>query len=462
VGTVEYRSVTDPIRQANQKIDFCYATATGVNFDRKTVTCKAELDGEESFEVPYDFLVLSIGMHVNTFNTPGVKEHCFFLKELDDARNLRAGIVQRFEAANLPGLSEAKIRQILTFVVVGGGPSGVEMSGELFDFIQQDLSKYFLRLMPYVRKVLLHSGKMVLEPFDRSMREFAMESMKNIGIDLLMESRVMEVTDTEIVFQKTIGTEKVVERIPYGLCLWAAGNAPRALARKVIEQVQPNIASKGKILTDAWMRVVGVADGTVFAVGDCSEMETGALPQTAMVASQQGEYVARLINSVATPYPTRIQLGTEGAIASYGLQVASKLTTAAGEGSTVAQAVLENRMALAPPFQLVYLGILAYLGDSKALAQVKVGLNSVAGQGAPVDVLSQGGWVSWLIWRSVYIVKQVSLRNRVSFDFWFGHHDHTSNINKCRKCLFTYELPCHEVLCSLSVLCWKSVSFCEF
>jgi NADH:ubiquinone reductase (non-electrogenic) len=193
VGTVEYRSITDPIRQVNPTVDFCHAKVTRVDFDRKTVLCKAEVQGQQSFEVPYDYLVLSIGMQSNTFNTPGVQEYCFFLKDLSDAIKLRAGIMQQFEAASLPGIPEQRVRQMLTFVVIGGGPVGVEMSAELFDFIDQDLCRYFPKLLPFVRKVLLHAGEMVLEPFDRSMRQTAMRSMAKLGIDLMMQCRVLEV-----------------------------------------------------------------------------------------------------------------------------------------------------------------------------------------------------------------------------------------------------------------------------
>ena len=137
VGTVEYRSITEPIRRANPDIKFFLATATSIDTDRKIVYCTSQVQDKEEFVVSYDFLVVAIGTTRNTFGIPGASEHCFFLKEIADAQSLRAGIVQRFEAASLPGMSEERVRKLLTFVVIGGGPSGVEMSGELADFIQQ-------------------------------------------------------------------------------------------------------------------------------------------------------------------------------------------------------------------------------------------------------------------------------------------------------------------------------------
>ena len=308
VGTVEHRSITDPIRQLNHDVQFCNAKVTSVDFARKRVLCRADLHGEEIFELPYDYLVVSIGMHFNTFNTPGVAEHCFFLKELDDARKVRAAIMQQFEAASLPGVPEERIRQLLTFVVVGCGPAGVEMSGELFDFFDQDLRRYFPHLVPLSRKALIHAGKTVLEPFDPSMRTAAMSNLKSIGTDLMMETRVLGITPDEITFRRAARSasgDAPVESMPYGLCLWAAGNAPHDLAQEIIRQLKPAAAggarTGARIMTDAWMRVVGVEDGSVFAAGDCAEPETGALPQTAMTASQQGEYIARLLNAAPAP-----------------------------------------------------------------------------------------------------------------------------------------------------------------
>ena len=137
VGTVEYRSITEPVRRTNPSIKFFLATATDIDPNQKLVFCSSQVQGREQFTVSYDYLVVAIGTTKNTFNTPGASENCFFLKEIADARSLRAGIVQRFEAASLPGMPEDRIRKLLTFAVIGGGPSGVEMIGELADFILQ-------------------------------------------------------------------------------------------------------------------------------------------------------------------------------------------------------------------------------------------------------------------------------------------------------------------------------------
>jgi len=112
------------------------------------VLVRSEIPNEageyEEFYAPYDILVYGCGAQSGTFGTPGVREHAFFLKEVDDAIKLRRALVDRFERANMPSVSpEEKIR-ILSFVVVGGGPTGVEWSGEFSDFLKRDLAKVSL------------------------------------------------------------------------------------------------------------------------------------------------------------------------------------------------------------------------------------------------------------------------------------------------------------------------------
>jgi hypothetical protein len=130
VGTLEFRSLCEPVRVANELSGFLQASAESVDVERKTVTLRAALPDESGarrrFLVPYDTLVISVGEQAATFGVPGVEEHAFFLKELADARRLRRRVAELFETAALPGTSERERRRLLSFVVVGGGPTGVE------------------------------------------------------------------------------------------------------------------------------------------------------------------------------------------------------------------------------------------------------------------------------------------------------------------------------------------------
>ena len=115
------------------------ATATSIDPKACTVTCESVVcDGNsceiEDFTINYDRLVVTIGAQTNTFGIPGVREHCCFLKQVEDARRIRSAIVNCFERANLPGMTdEARINN-LTFAVIGAGPTGIEFAGKTDKF----------------------------------------------------------------------------------------------------------------------------------------------------------------------------------------------------------------------------------------------------------------------------------------------------------------------------------------
>jgi NADH:ubiquinone reductase (non-electrogenic) len=132
VGTVEYRSITEPIRKANTRANYLEATCTAIDPAAKEITCENVVCAGtscriEDFKLAYDHLIVAVGATSNTFGIPGVKEHCIFMKQIDDADKLRRAIGNCFERANLPTLTDAQKEAVLTFVVVGAGPTGKQI-----------------------------------------------------------------------------------------------------------------------------------------------------------------------------------------------------------------------------------------------------------------------------------------------------------------------------------------------
>lgn len=142
--------------------------------------------GNSDFELEYDCLVIAVGAQVNTFNTPGVSENCHFLKvrvflirswdlylclnliplnviqEIEDAQRIRRTVIDCFEKAILPGLTEEERRINLHFVIVGGGPTGVEFAAELHDFIYEDLINIYPSVKDFVKISVIQSGDHIL------------------------------------------------------------------------------------------------------------------------------------------------------------------------------------------------------------------------------------------------------------------------------------------------------------
>jgi NADH dehydrogenase FAD-containing subunit len=132
-------SIIEPIRSiclrnGKQDIKFYEAKCTKVDVDNNKIFCedRSPLKGQvSSFWLPYDYLVVAVGAKNNTFGTPGVRQHANFLKSVEDAQKIRSKVVDAFESANLPGQPEEERKRLLRFVVVGGGPTGVEYAAEL-------------------------------------------------------------------------------------------------------------------------------------------------------------------------------------------------------------------------------------------------------------------------------------------------------------------------------------------
>uniref|UniRef100_A0A914CCN1 FAD/NAD(P)-binding domain-containing protein n=1 Tax=Acrobeloides nanus TaxID=290746 RepID=A0A914CCN1_9BILA len=139
VGTLEFRSIIEPVRNVGftNSHDFHLAEALNCDFEKQIVTVQSSLDKNMVWDIPYDKLVIGVGSLPNTFNVPGVKENAFFLKEISDARQIRQKILRNLELELAPKCSKEEVKRLLHTVIVGGGPTGVEFGAELYDFIRK-------------------------------------------------------------------------------------------------------------------------------------------------------------------------------------------------------------------------------------------------------------------------------------------------------------------------------------
>ena len=343
VGTIEFRSIIEPIRHVRDGIDFFHARANAINPGTRKVNCSGVSDGH-LFDVSYDVLVIAVGAVSNTFGVQGVSEHAFFLKELSDARALRHQIIRNFEQANLPGISVAERLRLVRFVVCGGGPTGVEFAAELHDFLVEDLRRSYPELVSEAGITIVEAGKELLSAFDEKLRRYAMERFQRQRIVVLTESPVVRVESATVFLAD--GSE-----IPHGLLLWSTGNAPTPFVTSL-----PLPKDRlDRLLTDRYFRVKGYGD--MYAMGDCAVIEGAALPATSQVAQQQGKYLADALTRLA-------------------------------RGKRV------------DPFRYRHLGMLAYIGGNRALADL--------------ETFKGRGWATWLFWRSAYLSRIVSMKNKLS------------------------------------------------
>jgi len=342
VGTIEFRSIIEPIRTAKKGIQFFQGLCTNIKFQERIIECEYVLD-KTQFTLPYDILVVAVGSTNNTYGIPGVVEHALFLKELADARAIRQKIIECFERASIPGLPEEKRKRLLHFLVVGGGPTGVEFAAEMHDFLVEDLHKTFPQLIEHVRIIILEAAEHILNTFDAVLSAYTIKHFERQKIEVRTKSGVVKVDGERVLLQDG-------SAIPYGLLIWSTGVGPTPL----IQSLAVPKDTHARILVDHYLRVQGFSN--LYALGDCATFTDKMLPATAQVAQQEGRYVACALNRLAK-----------------------------GKG--------------VKPFQYKDWGMLAYIGSHRALAD----LAAVKGR----------GFTTWLFWRSAYLTRLVSLKNKI-------------------------------------------------
>ncbi|KAK4704495.1 NADH:quinone reductase (non-electrogenic), partial [Phenoliferia sp. Uapishka_3] len=142
---------------------------------------KLSFPGNRDYTLTYDKLVIACGAYSQTFNTPGVKEYAHFLKDVKDARKIRSRILECFEQAAQPTLSDVERRDLLHFVIVGGGPTGIEFAAELHDLLATDLLRHYPTLTPLARITVYDVAPTILAAFDSQLVEYALDQFKRQG-----------------------------------------------------------------------------------------------------------------------------------------------------------------------------------------------------------------------------------------------------------------------------------------
>ncbi|XP_006657842.2 internal alternative NAD(P)H-ubiquinone oxidoreductase A1, mitochondrial-like [Oryza brachyantha] len=372
VGTLEFRSVVEPVSRIQSALAtrpgsyFFLASCSGIDTRRHEVYCTAaDSDGlpanPYNFKVAYDKLVIASGSEPLTFGIKGVAENAIFLREVSHAQEIRRKLLTNLMLSENPGLSEEEKQRLLHCVVVGGGPTGVEFSGELSDFITRDVRERYTHVKDYVKVTLIEANE-ILSSFDVGLRQYATDHLSKYGVNLV-RGVVKEVRPTEI--ELSDGS-----RVPYGLLVWSTGVGPSEFVRSLPFPKSPG----GRIGVDGWLRVPSADD--VFALGDCAGFLEGTgrpvLPALAQVAEREGKYLARVLSSVA----------------------------AQGGG----KAHCAGRAELGEPFVYKHVGSMASVGRYKALVDLR--------ENKDASGVSMAGFVSWLMWRSAYLTRVVSWRNR--------------------------------------------------
>lgn len=292
VGTLEFRSIIEPIRNAGLRDEHHYhqSLATSLDVKQRVVECVSFLDPSKRYSLPYDTLVVGVGASPNHFNIPGVPKHAFFLKEVLDARRIRNQLLENLELATQPNISDEERRRLLHFVVVGGGPTGVEFGAEFYDFLNEDIK----RLYPEeheIAKLTIIEAKEILSSFDTKLRAYTERLIRKRKSMQILKASVTSVGPTSVTLSDG-------SQLPCGMVVWSTGLAPREFTKNVALDKNSN----GQIIIDDYLRAVGDSSRNIYALGDCASNPNHPLPCTAQVAEREGRYLARAL-SESDPKP---------------------------------------------------------------------------------------------------------------------------------------------------------------
>src|SRR6516162_8484345 len=276
--------IAAPIRQfeaKQQNLSVLLAEVTGIDVASRTV--EASSPGVGTRKIAYDYLVVATGMRPSYFGHDEFAQYAPGLKNLSDAETIRAKILGAFELAATTENEAERARQ-MTFVLVGAGPSGVELAASLAQMVKVTLRGNFRRIDPaQANIILLDAGKRVLPTFAESLSRRATRRLEKLGVKVMTGVKV-----------ETVDAQGVVaggNRIPSATVLWTAGVA----ASPIPKMLGTKTDRAGRALVDPFLKVAD-APG-VFVVGDAASVmqDEHPVPGVAQAAIQQGHYVGRLI-----------------------------------------------------------------------------------------------------------------------------------------------------------------------
>lgn len=300
--------------------------------------------------VDYHFLILATGVRTNYFGHDEWADAASGLKSLEDALEIRRRVLLSLEVAEQETL-EARRRQLLTFCVIGGGPTGVELAGALSELSRSMAQRDFRHIDPSEISIVLVEGSgQVLGAFDERMQKSALEQLRALGVEVRCNARVVNIDPSGVSVRDADGQETLFAA---STVLWAAGIRGTSFA----ESLGVPLDRGGRVLVGPTLTLPGYDE--VFCIGDmaaCTDAAGAAVPGVAPAAMQQGRFAARSI---------------VGRI---------------------------HNQPLTETFRYVDKGKLATIGRSSAVAEV--------------GRLKLSGFVAWLLWLCVHICFLVGFRNR--------------------------------------------------
>jgi len=291
------RELIRPLRN----VDFRQAEISGADLQRRLLLT-------DHGPLPYDYLVLALGARTDYFGNEALERNSLGLKGLDEALGLRNRVLEKFEASRWVKNADER-RAMLTFVIVGGGPTGVELAGAFSELVRLVMRRDFRDLdLSEVRVILIEASEHLLGQFSPELRDAALHSLQKKGVEVRLGSSVAQVTKDAI----TLGDG---DEIRAGTVVWTAG----VRASSVGAALEAGVGLQGRVNVGPTLQVPG--HPTAFVIGDLAAVSDGdaVLPMLIPVAMQEARWVAREIRDmVRSGSPSSFRYHDPGIMATIG------------------------------------------------------------------------------------------------------------------------------------------------
>jgi NADH dehydrogenase len=350
-SSIEPSHISTPLRTSLRRTDVVRGRVTGVDLERRRVLV-ASPHGGDAAEVPYDQLVFALGSVSNYFGNENVRNSSFDFKSLLDAIRIRNHVIDMFERADRES-DQARRRELLTFVIAGGGFAGVELAGALNDFARGILADYPHLRPEDVNVTLVHARDVILPELSPTLSEYACRTMRARGVHFELGRRVVDAQPGLVVLDN--------REIRTGTLVWTAGTTPNPLMREAGLELD----KRGAALVEETLAISGCQG--LWALGDCAAVVDGKTnkpcPPTAQFALREGRALARNI-----------------------------------------KAAIQGRVP--EPFHFDSLGALCVVGHQTACAELNLPW--------PISrSVRFSGLLAWLMWRGIYLSKLPGLERKV-------------------------------------------------
>ena len=288
-GMIETRHILTPVRTFCNRAKFYEADVDAIDLKNKHVVIAHAIGKQtRSHTLKYDYLVLALGGKTNFFGMTEVANNALTIKSIGDAIVLRNHIISMLEQADIEHEDIDLRRSLMTFVIVGGGFSGVEVAGELNDFVRESIEHFYHNLdRKDARVILVNSGDRILPEVTEDLAQFALQQLRKNGVEVMLNTRLIGATQDMVKLNND-------SLISCNTLIWAGGVLPD----KLIGSLPCDHDKSGRIVANKYLEINGY-ENSAFVVGDCAcvtDPHTGSpYPPTAQHALRQAKVATKNI-----------------------------------------------------------------------------------------------------------------------------------------------------------------------